>query len=66
MMVPSKSMKTTNRMLKQQKPHMLGRNMSSARLCTVELIHRRRCDRRIPQLCGATVCAFASAMNLVL
>jgi hypothetical protein len=25
-----------------QKPHMSGKNMSSARLCTVELIQRRR------------------------
>ena len=59
-------MKTTKRMLNRQKPHMLGRNMSSARLCTVELIQRRRCDKRMLHECGATVMACASWMNLVL
>lgn len=66
MIVPSKSMKTKNRMEKQQNPKSSGRMTSSQRLCTVELIHRRRWERRTRQDSGATVCAVASGMNLVL
>lgn len=39
--VPKRSMKTMNRMEKQQNPQSSGKNTSSQRLCTVELIHRR-------------------------
>jgi len=59
-------MKTTKRMEKQQKPQSLSTKMSSARLWTVELIHRRRCEMRTFQSSGATVCACAGRTNVVL
>lgn len=59
-------MKTMNRIEKQQKPHRRSTKRSSARLWTVELIHRRRCDIRTFQSSGAIVLACASLQNLVL
>ena len=40
--VPNKSINTKNRIEKQQKPHNSGKITNSNKLCTVELIHRRR------------------------
>ena len=59
-------MKTKNRIEKQQKPNSSGKKTSSHRLCTVELIHRRRCENSTRQDSGAMVCAMASGVNLVL
>jgi hypothetical protein len=58
--------KTMNRIEKQQNPHIWSMKMSSMRLCTVELIHRRRCDIRTFQSSGAIVCAWASRQNFIL
>ena len=65
-MVESKSINTTKRILKQQNPHSWSKKTNSARLCTVELIHRRRCDSNTLAASGATVCACASLTNFVL
>ena len=64
--VEARSMKTTNRIEKQQKPHIRSTKSNSERLWTVELIHRRRCDMRIFQSSGAIVCASASRQNDIL
>ena len=40
--VPNKSINTKKRIEKQQKPHNSGKITNSNKLCTVELIHRRR------------------------
>ena len=48
---------TMKRMEKQQKPQSWSKKMSSAKLCTVELIQRRRWDKRTFQSSGATVYA---------
>lgn len=65
-MVPSRSMKTMNRIEKQQNPQSSGKNTNSQRLWTVELIHRRRWDRRMLNRSGAMVCEIASGLNFVL
>lgn len=64
--VPSKSIKTKNRIEKQQKPNSSGNITSSHRLWTVELIHRRRCENKTRHDSGAIVCATACGQNLVL
>jgi hypothetical protein len=61
--VPKRSMNTENLMENKQKP---GKNTNSQRLCTVELIHRRRCENSTREDSGAMVCASASGVNLVL
>ena len=55
--VANKSINTTNRIENKQNPQRSGRNMSSSRLCTVEFIHLRRCDRITDNFPGATVLA---------
>lgn len=64
--MPSKSINTKKRMEKQQNPKSSGKKTNSQRLCTVELIHRRRCENNTLQDSGATVLARASGTNLVL
>ena len=54
MMVPSRSMKTMKRIEKRQKPHSPFMRTSSTRLCTVELIQRRRCERSMRKVCGTS------------
>jgi hypothetical protein len=66
MTVDTRSMRTMKRIEKQQKPQRFSWKMSSAMLCTVELIQRRRCENRTLAESGATVCALASRTNLVL
>ena len=57
--VPRRSMKTTNCMLKQNVPHRFRTRTSSMRLWIVELIQRRRCERRTLNVSGTTVLHFA-------
>jgi hypothetical protein len=56
----------TNRIEKQQKPHIRSICKSSTKLWTVELIQRRRCDMRTFHSSGAIVFALAKRVNLVL
>jgi hypothetical protein len=65
-MVLIKSSMTMNRILKQQKPHNPGTENRTRKLWIVELIHRRRCDKKTAHCSGAVVQAFASRINLVL
>src|SRR5262245_54560804 len=65
-MVLRRSTKMMKRMLKQQKPQSWFMGMSPTRLCTVELIQRRRCERNTFHESGAMVQALASKMYLVL
>ena len=50
--VERRSIMTTKRIEKQQKPHSCSKNTSSARLWTVELIHRLRCESKTRELSG--------------
>ena len=63
-MVPNRSMKTTNLMLKQQKPHISLSQTSSAKLWIVELIHLLLWESRTLHVSGAAVLAYASGINL--
>jgi hypothetical protein len=53
--VPTRSIKTTNCIEKQNVPQRFRTRTNSIKLCTVELIHRRRCDRSTEKVSGATV-----------
>ena len=64
--VPIRSTKTMNLIEKRQKPHSSGKNTSSQRLCTVELIHRLRWDNKTLHDSGAIVLAIASGVNFIL
>ena len=61
-----RSIITTKRMEKQQKPQSCGRSMSSSRLWIVELIQRRRCESKTCHVSGALVRHTASGVNLSL
>lgn len=50
----------------RQNPHKRGSKSNSNKLCTVELIHLRRCDKKTFHSAGTTVLHFASAVNLSL
>ena len=63
-MVPNRSMKTTKRIEKQQKPHRSLSQTNSAKLWMVELIHRRLCESSTDHVSGAAVRAYASGTNL--
>jgi len=64
--VDNRSKKTMKRILKQQNPQSWDNGISSIRLCTVELIQRRRCDKKTFQVSGAMVHACALLMYFVL
>jgi hypothetical protein len=64
--VPRRSMKTTNCIEKQNVPHRFRTSTSSIRLCTVELIHRRRCESRTLNVSGTTVRQRACGRNIIL
>ena len=66
MIVESRSIITTKRIEKMQKPQSCGVRSSSTRLCTVELIQRRRWESSTRQLSGAAVVHCASRTNVVL
>lgn len=53
--VPMRSVSTTNCILKQNVPQRLRTRTNSIRLCKVELIQRRRCERRTVNDEGITV-----------
>jgi hypothetical protein len=63
-MVPTNSMKMTNCMEKQKVPHRLGTITSSSKLCTVELIQRRLCDRSTLNESGTVVWQTALGMKI--
>lgn len=59
-------MKTMKRIEKHANPQSPSTKTSSDRLCTVELIQRRRWDMRTLKSSGAIVCALASRQTFVL
>lgn len=63
--VPTRSMNTTNRIEKQNVPQRSRTWISSNRLCTVELIHRRRCERSTRNVSGTTVLHTADGWNII-
>jgi len=63
--VPRRSMKTTNCIEKQKVPQRLRTRTNSMRLWIVELIHRRRCERRILKVSGTTVLHLACGKNII-
>ena len=64
--VPSSSSPTTNCIEKQKIPQRFGSLTNSQRLCTVELIHRRRWDRSILKVCGTVVWQIACGTKIIL
>ncbi|EDK42120.1 conserved hypothetical protein [Lodderomyces elongisporus NRRL YB-4239] len=62
--VPTNSMKITNCIEKQKVPHKSFTSTSSIKLCTVELIHLRRCDNKTLNLSGTTVLHAALGMKI--
>ena len=64
--VPSRSMNTTNCMLKQNVPQRFRTRTSSMRLWMVELIHRRRWDSSTEKVSGTTVRQRAWGKNIIL
>lgn len=63
--VPIRSMKTTNCMLKQKVPQRFRTRTSSIRLWMVELIHRRRWERRTLKVSGTIVRHLACGKNII-
>lgn len=61
--VPINSMKITNCIEKQKVPHKSLTKTNSNKLCTVELIQRRRCDNNTLNLSGTTVLQAALGTN---
>src|SRR6267142_421910 len=64
--VPASSIPTTNCIEKQNVPQRSRTRTSSARLCTVELIQRRRWERRTLKVSGTTVLQTADGKKMFL
>ena len=64
--VPMRSINTTNYILKQKVPHRFRTLTSSIELCSVELIHRPRYERRNLMEEGMIVLHTARGQNIVL
>lgn len=63
--VPSRSMNTTNCILKQKVPQRFLTSTNSIRLCIVELIHRLRCESSTEKVSGTTVLHRACGKNII-
>lgn len=64
--VPISSRMITNCIEKQNVPQSSLTSVSSMRLCTVELIHRRRCDSKMLNVLGTVVLQYARGTNISL